>query len=559
MKKTHLLLCLLLCTIGMLSAQTPGIQWAKNIVNPGSPAEFNGESIDLWVDNSGNAYLLVSSLLPLSLEGGQKVDLPQGKEGYFLLKYTPNGTVAWVRTFVLDEIEYDAKVHGDALGNVYVGGSFIDSVNIDTGAKLKVSCAFGCSEIFVAKFDTNGKSLWIKGIQSDNTQFKRLGGLACDSQNNLYISGEYDGTSITFEGGFKYENLPDTRFFLVKSIPDWKPIWLKTLSNQGGEANNRLLCISPNDDIYVSGNYSTSRIQFTDNIGLSSFGNDNFYLANYDKDGNVKWAKNVNSKSYIDILDMDADAKGNVYLACDFSEDILEGNNAIVKGLSNYSSALLRVNASKINAPFSLDYVNEDGYPLITCAVQPQGDFFTGGFFGDNKLTIGTKSISNSGCLDIALIQGKDDALKNAISIGGNGCEGISNFNYGSGIDFDPAGNLYINAIYQGGAKLGAFSYQQSGLAMVKVSTTLVSTHSPAADELLRIQPNPTSGLVQITFPDADPAGWLILFDNQGREVHRERAVSNIQTLQLNLANGIYWLQWQNGTRTDYQKLVIQK
>ncbi len=559
MKKTNLLLYLFLFISGTIFAQTPAIEWTKSIVSPDAPGEFAGEFMDLWVDNSGNSYLMIYSELSLNLETGEKITVPDGQSGYVLIKYRPNGTVAWTRSIFTEQLNYDGKLCGDSQGNVYVGGSFLDSVNIDTGTKLKVSCTIGCSEIFVAKFDSNGKSLWIKGVQSNDTQQKKLGGLACDSQNNLYISGEYDGSTLVFEGGFKYENLPETRYFLAKLTPDWKPVWVQTLNNQGGEANNSLLCISSNDAIYTAGSYSSGTIQFNASTSLSLFGTDNFYIANYDTNGNLKWARNINSKDYLDILDLDADAKGNVYLCGDFSNTVNTNNTEILKGKTDYSSTVLRINASEANSITSIDYTNEDGYPITTCSVQPQGDYFAGGFFADNSIVVNGKNVNNSGCADLVLIQGNANSFKNAIGVGGTGCEGIANFNDGSAMDFDPGGNLYVAVNYLQGAKIGAFSYQQSGLLMVKASTGLVSTDAPESAMDLSIQPNPSDGFFQVRFPSPNPEGWLIVYDNQGSEVYRERVVSEIQSVELKLSNGIYWLQWLDGSRAGHQKLVIQR
>jgi hypothetical protein len=76
----------------------------------------------------------------------------------------------------------------DAAGNIFIGGSFEQSIDFGGGPLA----ASGGSELFVAKLDSNGNHLW--SWASKGTAYASIYRLACDAAGRSFITGAYTGT-----------------------------------------------------------------------------------------------------------------------------------------------------------------------------------------------------------------------------------------------------------------------------------------------------------------------------------------------------------------------------
>src|SRR5690606_11348123 len=70
----------------------------------------------------------------------------------FLIKYNPNGEVAWSRQFGSDTTDWGRALWADQSGNVFVSGY--------TRGSLEAPHGGGYYDIFMRKYDSNGNLLW---------------------------------------------------------------------------------------------------------------------------------------------------------------------------------------------------------------------------------------------------------------------------------------------------------------------------------------------------------------------------------------------------------------
>jgi uncharacterized delta-60 repeat protein len=196
----------------------------------------------------------------------------------FLLKYGPDGTLLWQRTYSGERAVSgrDVAVHTDATGAdaVYVTGSFFNSS-------------------FLARFDTEGNLIWQRtwGGDSEFTQ-----AVAVASDGSVYIAG---GTFSLGAGGGDVA--------LVKFASDGSFLWDRTWGGPISESA-RDVAVAADGNIYVAGE------------GNSFFGNDAIVLK-FAPNGSLIWERDRrtgNREDFGAALGVATAADGSIYIAGTF-------------------------------------------------------------------------------------------------------------------------------------------------------------------------------------------------------------------------------------------------
>jgi hypothetical protein len=183
----------------------------------------------------------------------------------------------------------------DAKGNSYVTGYF-------TGAKMDFPPvtlqSAGTSDAFVAKYDINGKLVWIKQISGLDLEVGH--GIALDGKNNVYVCGEFGSVA-----NFGHEILltalaAGSDAFLAKYDNDGNIIWATLAGNAPpiGIFYNSATAYAIDVDLagnsYITGWFNHAA-KFGNNITLTCNGalpdDYDMFVARYDTNGTVVWAQ----------------------------------------------------------------------------------------------------------------------------------------------------------------------------------------------------------------------------------------------------------------------------
>src|ERR1051326_1602284 len=157
-------------------------QWVQKAGSPG-----RDEAKSIVCDASGNVYI-TGLFLGNCVFGNQTISAPNGYYDTFLAKYSPTGTLQWVKNAggAYDDVGWSLTM--DNSGKIYMGGEFNAYATFDNIA-LTTS---GMADAFVACYDQSGNVLWAKG--AGGTLLERARGIGCDG-TNLYITGRFGGTA----------------------------------------------------------------------------------------------------------------------------------------------------------------------------------------------------------------------------------------------------------------------------------------------------------------------------------------------------------------------------
>ena len=164
---------------------------------------------------------------------------PTGEWSPFLARYAPDGRLIWVNVYAPGEAYADgatypviAAVAAGPDGSVYAAGTFSGRMDLSlergsddrslpdptltTTPPADGDPAHG-ADVFLARFDRNGKYVWGRLINNVTTGTEAVSGLAVDRFGSAYLAGTY----ATIAGGA----LGPVQSFLTKLTPDGSRAW----------------------------------------------------------------------------------------------------------------------------------------------------------------------------------------------------------------------------------------------------------------------------------------------------------------------------------------------
>jgi hypothetical protein len=149
----------------------------------GSAAE---SATGVALDPAGDALLIGTTAGSFTL-GRVSMTSLGGTDG-FVISLDSTGTPQWLRPFSGVGTQLPLGVASDSSNNVVVTGAFAQSMDLGTG----VLTSQGMNDIFLAKFDSSGTTLWAESFGASGNDIGYA--VATDSENNVWICGSYSGT-----------------------------------------------------------------------------------------------------------------------------------------------------------------------------------------------------------------------------------------------------------------------------------------------------------------------------------------------------------------------------
>ncbi|MBL7946764.1 MAG: hypothetical protein JNN32_11935 [Flavobacteriales bacterium] len=210
----------------------------------------------------------------------------------------------------------------DADGNTVVCGDFYGTLTL--GALPALTSA-GQSDLFVAKFSSDGTPLWVRSAGGAN--FDGAFDVAVDGEGRITITGYFESPSISF-GSATLNKLGNMDILVAQYDGNGTSLWAQ---RYGWTANNgvewgRAIVADANNDLYVAGQYKTA-LQVTGLPELDACNNrEQGFLMKLDANGNGLWSLRPQCTSDQSLgqtvctaLALDPD--GDVYLSGDFRGD----------------------------------------------------------------------------------------------------------------------------------------------------------------------------------------------------------------------------------------------
>lgn len=305
-------------------SQVPNWQWARNMT-----LAFNGKTRLHDIGPDGN-IVLFGDFNQSTITFGETTytQTTPGFADVYLVKYDPLGNVVWSKKF--GGTHHDGascvKVAGD--GSIYIAGGFNNNITIGD-----VTLTTALSANYMAKFNSDGELLWVKKASNTESGWG-VQAIDLDADGNFYIAGSYNVSTLTFDDQTitfnNYLANSVMRVFFGKFDSGGNCLWLRcpnvTGQNLWGSISGSV-SVDNQGRMAVTGRFHDPTIDFG-GVALTKTApydyTSNIFVAQYDTDGTLQWAKNAGSiyENSAQGYDLAHDASGNLFATGYFSSSM---------------------------------------------------------------------------------------------------------------------------------------------------------------------------------------------------------------------------------------------
>jgi len=270
--------------------------WAKRA--GGSDWDDEGYAITTLSDNSTVVIGLFKGSATFGPgEPNQTVLTSAGEQDIFIAQYNPDGTLAWAKRAGGTSWEWvqgittlsgNSTVVTGFWGDPFGGGG---SATFGPGEPNEtVLTSAGWYDIFIARYNPDGSLAWAKraGGSSGDAGY----GITTLSDNSTVVTGSFDGSATFGPGDPNQTVLTSGDIFIARYNPDGTLAWAKSAEGNGGQGNG-ITTLSDNS-IVVTGYFWVSATfgpGETNETVLTSAGYDDIFIARYNPNGTLSWAK----------------------------------------------------------------------------------------------------------------------------------------------------------------------------------------------------------------------------------------------------------------------------
>jgi hypothetical protein len=532
------------CGVSNLWGQTVEWTWAR-----AAGGEHYDQGTQITATESGNIFA-TGMFRSSSISFDVFTLIRAGQRDLFLVRYDQSGQVFWAVSAGGSGFVWPRTMVHDAQGNVLLAGMFISS-NLTFGSYTLVNK--GEDDIFLVKYNEGGTVEW--AVSAAGTGYDYAEEILTDEEGNIYMAGSFNGPNITF-GDQTFEGYPgDFDAYLVKYTSSGNFLWGIIA---GGDGDDRAygLDIDNDGNIYITGMFHSQ----TMHIGSTTLTKKGFYdmfVAAFDNQGGVIWAKNAGETDYtygkkIKVLN------DHLYVAGEFNGASLQFNGFNLTNQGDYDLFLAKYDkAGQVQGAVSN---GRSGTEMINDMTVIHGNqiVLTGGTYND-----ATES------LDILLALYKEDMeLSNQIMLGG------SSDDEGFGV-CARNNELYLTGRFASeNIVFGEEELQNMGLDDVFIATTVMGN---GVYEIryncfsLEIYPNPSSGITDIRY--RIPIGnrqlavgsqvELSIYNIQGQKImtlideEQQQGEHIIQFDTSQIPAGIYFIRLHSDDAVMTRKLIV--
>lgn len=367
--------------------------------------DFAIEAIDIKTDGDNNAYISIDTqstyVLFVNSDGTNRfAKSVGGNQGTILAKINDDGVWQWGSTI---------HRHCSTVSNTYlytycnndliVNGTYNGIVDFYGPAdNLQLSSEHSQSDdVFAARIDTNGNWIWLTRVVGSLQEYSAH--IVTDCNDNSYIVGSYESTSITFynANGSEAATLYNTCIFVGKLSPNGYWIGIAHIEGNGNEYASAVN-IDSKRNIYLTAQYGDSITLYnfdgSTTITLPEPPNSNDGLvAKLDVNGVWVWACNVSWQSggFVDINNITIDTQDGIYVVGSYGNVITFYNSDTSPGLNlNDPPAGTRIFIAKIGSDgFWISVAKIEGQVYNqSIDVDTHSNIYTAGTYGANYISL---------------------------------------------------------------------------------------------------------------------------------------------------------------------------
>lgn len=413
----------------------------------------------MTIDAAGNMYITgyYSGKVDFDPGPGQTIltsTTPSTNDAFFA-KYSNTGNLIFAKSIGTTGADVGNYIEVDASGNIYITGSFgASGGDFDPGPGVQPLTNKGGTDLFFAKYDSNGAYLFAKGIGGTSSDAGAT--IKIDNAGNVYLCGTFSG-QVHFDPDNNLGTLigGSSDAFFAKYTNTGEYIFVKAL--RGGYGKEiKAMGLDASGNIYLAGTFF-DRVDFdpgTDVVNISSQGSSDIFFGKYSPAGDYIYARTMGGSGSDNGYDMFVDGTGNIYLTGSFSStvDFDPGpgvSNLVSSGsheifIAKYNTSGEYMSAQK-SGGISADY----GYGITVDAasnIHICGTFTgTADFNPAGSAILSTDANNLNGFI---LKLNADGSFARVLQTGNHST--LSMYDAGNSITTDAEGNIYVTGYFFG-------------------------------------------------------------------------------------------------------------
>lgn len=479
----------------------------------------------------------------------------------FISKFDSNGNFIWAKQFGDSAFIDEASTMGiDSLGNLYLTGSFLGSVDFDPGSGTFELTSQGLDrDIFILKLDSDGNFVWAKQIGGPFHFFfptpAHAAAIAVDAAGNQYLTGYFDGT-IDFDPDpvdtfSMTSQVNSSDIFVCKLTTDGALVWAKQFKGNQGHFGGVGYDIAVNTlgEVYTTGTIG-GNMDFDPGTAIfylapSTPNHTESYLSKLDANGNFSWARTMGP------------GEGSALAVNELGEVYCGGSVPL-----GYTPRICKLDASG-----QLIWEKElGGNHAQSIALDASGNVYTtGSCFGTNDFDPGQgvfqlsggnsdtyiRKLDSSGNFVWAgLLSGTDQVWGCDMTIGENNAIYLAGY-FSQTADFDPSISIFNLTGPSSGYNLFVTKLSQD--------SELGLTSNELQDGVV-LYPNPTSGNITVICEGSYDALYFQLRNINGQLLSTQELKAGKQAeIELNQASGVYLLEISDQKQFRTVRRIVKK
>jgi len=276
---------------------TGTLQWAKRAGGTGLD-----RGAGIAVDDLGNSYVTgwFNGTATFGLgEANQTALVSAGSDDIFIAQYDSTGLLQWAGRAGSTGQDQGVGIAVDGGGNSYLTGYFNGAAVFGPGqASQTTLVSAGDRDPFVAQYDSSGLLQWVK--RAGGTGADRSFSITVDESGNVYVSGLFQGTATFGLGEANQTALTSAGsddIFVAQYDSTGLLQWAKRAGGTGSDGGLGI-AVDGLGNSYVTGWFSSAAtfgLGEANQTALTSAGGRDIFVAQYDADGLLQWAKRAGS------------------------------------------------------------------------------------------------------------------------------------------------------------------------------------------------------------------------------------------------------------------------
>jgi hypothetical protein len=287
-------------------------------------------------------------------------------------------------------------------------------------------------------------------------------GIGTDAAGNVYVSGKYEEQAI-FDANTQVSCAGNHDIWVAKYSPNGQLQWVRTAGGPDGDYA-RCLAVDPAGNTYVAGEIEGTAMFGSVQVQGHNGTND-IFVAKYDTNGNLVWAKYYGGWSDDKARSIAIDASGNCYItgeikgAATFGSTTLNTNG----GSEDIFVAKLDPSGNALWAKRAGGSMDEGGKGI---KVDVNGNVFVAGFFGATAdFSSSTSLTAPNGFFDMFLAKYDSNGNLQWVNNAGDDWDDVA-----WAIALDNSGNAYVTGEFNAAPMFGSQQLITNGMADVFIA-----------------------------------------------------------------------------------------